>query len=90
MRVVKRLTVLPRLRLIVKVAVLDVFIPGPLIGTLIRQDDLNLNFIEKQSMTVVMLPRGLQNLCMCFSQRMHHCIREGDVKNRNIVIILAI
>ena len=59
MRVIKGLTVMPELRLIVKMTVVDVLLPRTLIGTLIRQDDLNFEFIEKQSMTVVMLPHGL-------------------------------
>lgn len=57
MRVIKSLTVMQKLCLIVKVTVVDVLLPRTLIGTLIRQDDLN--FIEKQSMTVVMLPHRL-------------------------------
>ena len=57
MRVIKRLTVMQKLCLIVKVTVVDVLLRRTLIGTLIRQDDLT--FIEKQSMTVVILPHGL-------------------------------
>lgn len=41
MRVIKRLTVMPKLRLIVKVTVIDVLLSRILIGTLIRQDDSN-------------------------------------------------
>lgn len=59
MRVIKRLTVIPILRLIVKKTVVDDLIPRSLIGTLITQDDLSLNFIEKQSTEVVMLPTGV-------------------------------
>ena len=40
MRVIKGLTVMPELRLIVKMTVVDVLLPRTLIGTLIRQDDL--------------------------------------------------
>ena len=41
MRVIKGLTVMPELRLIVKMTVVDVLLPRTLIETLIRQDDLN-------------------------------------------------
>ena len=41
MRVIEGLTVMPELRLIVKMTVVDVLLPRTLIGTLIRQDDLN-------------------------------------------------
>ena len=39
MKVIKCLTVILKWRLIEKVTVVDVLIPRPLIGTLIRQDD---------------------------------------------------
>ena len=41
MRVTKGLNVMPELRLIVKMTVVDVLLPRTLIGTSIRQDDLN-------------------------------------------------
>ena len=87
-RVIKGLTVMPESRLIVKMTVVDVLLPRTLIGTSIRQDDLNFElYWETVYDSGHAPPWTLDFLYMLLVSECINCIREGDVKNRKIVII---